>query len=486
MIKSVDKSSAPLYEQVADSIRKLIQEGSLKPGDRIPSVRRMSRHQAVSISTVLQAFMRLEDGGLIEARPQSGYYVRARTLDLPPEPRMTRPSKMASLVSIDDLVGKVYEAARDSSIIPLGAACAQAELFPAAKLMRLMGSLSWRLGSRINDYDLPPGLLELRRQLTRRSLDLGCRLTSDDIITTCGCTEAVTICLQSVARPGDTIAVESPTYYGFLRTIQSLRMKALEIPTDPRTGIELDSLEKALRAKKIKAALIMPSFHNPLGSCMPEENKKRLVEIMTRYDTPVIEDDIYGDLAFDTHRPVATKAFDRNGIVMLCSSFSKTLAPGFRIGWVAPGRYHDLVMRYKSSTTLATPTPMQWTLAEFLKSGGYDHMIRGLRRSFERQVQRMIEAIGRTFPPGTRVSRPMGGFVLWVELPEKVDAMKLFNDAIEAGISLAPGQIFSARREFRNFIRLNCGHPWSERIEQAVTAVGHLARAQAIGKPNLS
>lgn len=479
MIQIISKQKERLYEQVANSIRRLIEEGSLKPGDRVPSVRRLSRHQGVSISTVLQAFMLLENGGLIEARPQSGFYVRARTSLLPPEPRVTNPPKTTSMVSVDDLVLKVYEAARNPSIIPLGAACAQSNLFPAAKLMRLMGSLGRRVGSKINDYDLPPGLLELRRQLARRTLDLGCRLTSDDIITTCGCTEAVALCLQSVAGPGDTIAVESPTYYGFLRMIQSLKMKAVEIPTDPRTGMQVEALDNMLRKKNIKAVLVMSSFHNPLGSCMPDENKRKLVEVITRHDVPLIEDDIYGDLAFAAHRPVAAKAYDKKGLVMLCSSFSKTLAPGFRVGWVAAGRYQHLVMSHKSSLSLATPTPLQWTLAEFLQSGGYDHLMRGLRKTFEHQVQRMSESVGRNFPSGTRVSRPLGGFVIWVEMPESVNAMRLFKEAIDAGISLAPGPIFSARQGFGNFIRLNCGHQWTDRIDRAVATIGKLAGRMA-------
>jgi DNA-binding transcriptional MocR family regulator len=419
--------------------------------------------------------MMLENRGVIEARPQSGFYVRARRQEMPPEPRATNPPKTTSTVSVDDLVHKVYEAARNPSIIPLGAACAESGLFPSAKLMRLMGSLGRRLGPKINDYDLPPGLLEFRRQLARRALDLGCRLSSDDIITTCGCTEAVALCLQSVAGPGDTIAVESPTYYGFLRMIQSLKMKAVEIPTDPRAGMQLDALEVMMRKKKIKAVLVMSSFHNPLGSCMPEENKRKLVDLIARHEIPLIEDDIYGDLAFATHRPVAAKAYDKKGLVMLCSSFSKTLAPGFRVGWVAAGRYHHIVMRNKASLSLATPTPLQWTLAEFLQSGGYDHLIRGLRKTFAHQVQRMSESVGRNFPAGTRVSRPLGGFVIWVEMPEKVNAMKLFREAIDSGVSLAPGPIFSASQGFDHFIRLNCGHQWSDRMDQAVATIGRLA-----------
>lgn len=477
MIKQADKEF--LYEQVADSIRRLIDDGSLKAGDRVPSVRRFSRQQRVSIATVLQAYMMLESRGLIEARPQSGYYVRSRRLELPPEPQITAPAKAASAVSIDDLVQRVYDAARDPSIIPLGAACASADLFPAAKLARITGTLSRRLGSRMNDYDLPPGLLELRRQLARRAIDQGCRLTSDDIITTCGCTEAVALCLQVVSRPGDTIAVESPTYYGFLRILERLGLKAVEIPTDPRTGVQLDALERALGQKRVKACLIMSNYHNPLGSCMPEENKKRLVELVTRYDTPLIEDDIYGDLAYDAHRQTTAKAYDRKGIVMLCSSFSKTLAPGYRVGWVVGGRYRDMLIRCKSSMTLATPTPLQWTLAEFLQTGGYDHFIRGLRKTFESQVRVMSEAVARHFPEGTRISRPVGGFVLWIELPRGVDAMQLFGDSIKSGISIAPGPLFSARREFRNFIRLNCGHPWSERLDHAVATIGRLAASQA-------
>jgi DNA-binding transcriptional MocR family regulator len=369
----------------------------------------------------------------------------------------------------------VYRAAADPAIIPLGAACPHPGLFPAANLMRLTGTMARRLGPRINDYDMPPGLPELRRQIARRSLNLGCPLTSDDLVTTCGCTEAVALSLLAVAGPGDTIAVESPTYYGFLRTIESLNMKALEIATDPREGMEPDALERALRRGRVKAVLVMPSFHNPLGSCMPEARRRRMVELVTRYDVPLIEDDIYGDLAFDGERPPPAKAYDRKGLVLLCSSFSKTLAPGFRIGWVAPGRYRDTVARLKASLSLSVSTPLQWTLAEYLHTGGYDHLLRRLRRTFAHQVRQMSDAVSRTFPEGTRISRPLGGFVLWVELPRRVDAMGLFDEAIEAGISLAPGHLFSPGHAFRHVIRLNCGHPWSERIEHAVSTIARLA-----------
>jgi DNA-binding transcriptional MocR family regulator len=389
MVTRREKTDVHLYEQVADWISGLIERGTLRPGERIPSVRRLSSQQKVSISTVLQAYFLLENWGLIEARPQSGFYVRLYRRDLPSEPKISDPPLTAQPVSIGDLVSQVFEAARDPGIIPLGAACPSPELFPTLRLNRILASVARREGYLINTYDFPPGNLELRRQIARRSLEWGCSLSAEDIVTTYGCMEALNLCLRAVAQPGDTIAVESPTYFGVLQAIESLKMKALEISTHPRTGISLEALEGAIKRHRVRACVVMANFHNPLGSCMPDENKKQLVELLTRREIPLIEDDIYGDLYFGTIRPKAAKAFDRQGLVLLCSSFSKTLAPGYRVGWMVPGRFKRQVERLKFMTTAGGARLPQMAIAEFLQNGGYDHYLRRIRKAYAGQVQRM-------------------------------------------------------------------------------------------------
>ncbi|MGH7768683.1 MAG: PLP-dependent aminotransferase family protein [Candidatus Binatia bacterium] len=464
-----------LYEQVVDRIVTLIDRGTFHPGDRVPSVRKLSTQFRVSISTVLQAYLLLEDRGFIEARPQSGFYVRLRLRELPPEPKPSNPHPSASQVGVAELVAKFLQAARNPEILPLGAAIPSTDLLPTKQLNRIMARVARRHGPQGMNYDFPPGNDALRRQVARRSLDWGCSLSPDDLVTTCGAMEALNLCLRAVAKPGDTIAIESPTFYGILQAIESLGMKALEIPTHPRDGVSLEALEHATKKHKVTACLLVPNFNNPLGSCMSDQNKKRLVAMLGRRQIPLIEDDIYGDLCFGMTRPKVAKAFDKEGLVLLCSSFSKTIAPGYRVGWTAPGRFKLRVEHLKSMNTAATATLPQMAVAEFLESGGYDRHLRRLRKALSVQIQQVTLAISQCFPKGTRVTRPAGGFVLWVELPKAVDSLELHRKALEKKISIAPGPMFSAKQKHRNFFRLSCGQPWSNKLEQALVTVGWLA-----------
>jgi DNA-binding transcriptional MocR family regulator len=291
--------------------------------------------------------------------------------------------------------------------------------------------------------------------------------------------EAVFLGLRATTKPGDVVALESPTFFGILQAVENLGLRALEIPTHASTGIDLEQLESAVRRQRVAVVLGVASFSNPLGSCMPAENRRALVELLGKYDIPFIEDDVYGDLPFPpADRPRTVKSFDTNGRVLLCGSVSKTLAPGWRVGWVVPGeRYYDKIEQLKTSSTVASSVPPQLAVAEFFRDGGFDRHLRRIRHCYASQVQRMAEAVSEHFPPGIRLSRPQGGFVLWIELPPAVDALKLYNRALAHGISIAPGRLFSARpMQFANFIRLSCGMPWSPKIEQAVSLLGRFVK----------
>ncbi|AKQ70547.1 Transcriptional regulator, GntR family domain / Aspartate aminotransferase [Myxococcus hansupus] len=466
-----------LYEQVAERLEEAIAAGTLQAGDKLPSVRQLSLRERVSISTVLQAYVHLESLGLIETRPQSGHYVRRRERPQLAEPQVSRPASSATAVSVSALVASVYKSMGDARIVPFGAASPSPELLPTRRLYRELSALTRDTRDRSILYDVLPGCLELRQQLARRSLDWGCALSPEDFITTCGTSEAIHLCLLAVARPGDTIAIESPAYYGTLQAIEALGLRALEIPCCPRNGMQMEALEAALTRRRIAAVLMVPSFSNPVGSCMPDVRRQRLVNLLAAHDVPLIEDDIYGDLHFGPERPRTCKAFDTRGNVMLCGSFSKTLAPGFRVGYVAPGRFRERVELLKFSNSVATATLPQYAIARFLQSGGYDRHLRALRRRLAAQVERMASAVAEFFPAGTRVTRPTGGVLLWVEMPQQVDSLVLHAKALEAGISIAPGPIFSARMDtYRHCFRLSCGHPWTPRIEAAMSTLGALAR----------
>jgi DNA-binding transcriptional MocR family regulator len=475
MATTTQEPTTHLYEQVAEKIAKQIDRGAIKAGERVPSVRKLKSKLGVSLSTVLQAYITLENKGLIEARPQSGYYVRLQPRELPMEPRISAPASTATTVDIADLALEVHESNVNPLVVPLGAATPANTLLPTRKLNRFLSAAARRHEHESNRYGSPAGNMELRRQIARRSLDWGCNLTPEEIIITVGCSEALNISLRVIARPGDTIAVESPTYFGVLQILEVLNLKALEIPTDPREGICLDALESAITKQRVAAVIVQPNFHNPLGCCMPEKNKKTLVAMLSRLDIPLIEDDIYGDLPHEGGRPKALKAYDKDGGVLLCSSFSKTISPGFRIGWTVPGRYLKQVTRLKLTNTISTATLPQIAIADMLNTGGYDHFLRRVRRAYAAQMQGMVQGARRYFPEGTKVTRPRGGTVLWVEFPKGVDSIELYQKALQKNISVVPGPLFSPKGQFNQCIRLNCGHPWSERIEAAMITLGQIA-----------
>jgi DNA-binding transcriptional MocR family regulator len=464
-----------LYERVADHIVKLIDGGTLRAGERLPSIRRLSSQMDVSISTVLQAYMVLEDKDWIEAKPQSGFYVRPAR-NLPPEPKASAPSPVVTRVGVSELVAQVFQSAHDPQVVQFALSTPSPDHLPVKRLNRLMAAATARSGARALSYDFPPGYRPLRHEIAKRMIEAGCQLSENDLVTTHGTMEALNLCLRAVAKPGDVVAIESPAFYGTLQVIESLGMRALEIPTDPRNGIVLDALASALRRQKIKACLFVLNFSNPLGSCMPDGEKKALVELLARREIPLIEDDIYGDLYFAEKRPRTAKAYDKQGLVLLCSSFSKTLAPGYRVGWTAPGRFKLQVESLKFTSSMATTTAPQMAIADFLQSGGYERYLRKIRRILMTQVQQMSNAVGRYFPAGTKVTRPQGGYVIWVELPQSVDSLELHRRAMAQKISVAPGPIFSAKQKYKNFIRLSCGLPWSEKIDGAVRMLGELIR----------
>ncbi|RPI28153.1 MAG: PLP-dependent aminotransferase family protein [Chloroflexota bacterium] len=463
----------PLYEQLASEISHQIEQGTFRAGERIPSVRRSSQLKNLSITTVLQAYQLLEDRGIIEARPQSGYYVRTRRLAAIPEPEVSAPPLDPNTVTIDNLAMMVLRDTVEPNLVQFGAAIPDPDLLPTAKLNRILAAITRIPDRRQYTCGTPEGCDELRIQVAQRALTAGCTLAPSEIVITLGCTEAISLALRAVCKPGDLVAVESPTYFGILQALESLGLRALEIPTHHREGISLSALRFALDHHPVRACLIVTNFNNPLGSCMPDDNKKELVKMLAAREIPLIEDDIFGEMYYEGDRPKVAKAYDRKDLVLLCSSFTKDISPSFRVGWLAPSRFQIKIERLKMASNIATPIFTQLAIAQFLETGGYDHHLRRIRRAYELKISAMSQAIIRYFPEGTRVTSPQGGFVLWVQLPEEVDSLALYRLALKSKITLAPGYIFSATHKYKNFIRLNAAY-WSEQNSGAVQRLGEL------------
>lgn len=465
----------PLYQQVADGVADLIASGSLRAGDRVPSVRRLSLQQKVSIPTVLQAYVTLENRRLIEARPKSGFFVRSRLSDAlgePTESTRTIAVPWAELHTSTQIVRDLS----DPDFVPLGGAIPSPDLLPGTKLARILSSLSRERVAEAISYDAAPGCARLRREISRRSLDWGCHLSADEFVVINGATEGFHLALRALTKPGDKVLVEAPTYYGLVHILSELGLKAVAVPASARDGLSIEGLEKALQRHRIAAMVLIPNFNNPLGSLMPEDNRLALLHLAGKRGIPIIEDDIYGDLQYEGNRPRCLKALDRDDLVILCGSFSKTLAPGFRIGYIAPGRHYEKIVRLKTAANLGGASLPAMAVAEFLRNGGYDHHLRRIRGTYRDQVQKTREAVAEAFPEPLKISNPRGGFVLWVEMPPTVDAMRLFAEARKAGISIAPGPVFSPVGDFRNYIRLSCGFPWNTRIERAIGQLGQMVR----------
>lgn len=462
------------YEALADKIDKMIRQGMLKAGDKIPSVRQASSQFAVSPSTVFKAYYQLENRGLIHGLERSGYYVSEYANNLLPEPAPSRPPKASAKVKVNELVFSVLDAMQDTDTAPLGTAFPSLELFPHQQLTQSLNRANRKNVSLNGGSHIGPGDEGLRKAIALRYMTAGVEVTADDVIITNGAMEGLTLALQAITQPGDVVAIESPGFYAALQTIESLGLKAVEIPMDSQQGLNLESLETACKEKNVRACWCMTNFQNPLGATMPESKKRKLVELLGKYNVPLIEDDVYGELYFGKKYQRPAKTFDTQGLVIHCSSFSKTLAPTYRIGWVLAGRYYEKIRRVKLMTTLSTSLPAQLAIADYLNRGNYDRHLRQFRRLLEDQQAQMAKAIAANFPQGTKVSRPRGGFFLWVELPKAIDALALYHLALKQGINFAPGSIFSCRGDYRHCIRLNYGQPMG-RITSAIETVGQLA-----------
>lgn len=482
--------AAPLYLRLADTLETMIRRRSLRSGDRVPSVRRFSLEQRVSVPTALNAYAVLEARGLIEARPKSGFFVKPAELDrIPPPsaaPVTTRVCHLDQADPLDILSADHYH----PDLVPFGSLVPCPDLLPSRALGRILAAEARKLGPGGSNYDMGPGHFGLRREIARRLLSAGCALGPDDLVVTVGATEAVSLALRATCRPGDTVAVESPTFFGILRQLRELGLNALPIPVDPGEGMDLDALAVALRRTKVAACVVVPNFNNPVGFLMPDGRRRELLRLAVSHGFAVIEDDIYGDLPHRGPRPHCLRALNGE-CVLLCSSFSKSVAPGYRIGFIVPGPWKERVRVLKAASTSCGVTLAAAAMAEFLRSGSYDRFLRSYREALRQQTERMREAIGQAFPGGVRVSRPQGGFVLWCELPGRVDALALFRKARESGVTVAPGPIFSPKagkclndgrasgQNFSNYIRLNCGYPWTPKVERAIGILGHLVRELA-------
>jgi len=464
-----------LYETVSEQLREQILRGSYVQGEKLPSTRKLSLLFGVSINTVLQCFRQLEAEGLIKAHPRSGVFVTG-----PSNPRVGHnvTSLFAMLpveVSLSERILNYMEPHIDQSIVPFGIALPAPEIMPVNQLSQAFRDVLRSAPQEAWGYTHPHGQERLTRQLARRSMNYPVPIAEQDIVVSNGCMEAIELALRAVTRPGDTVAIESPTYYGSLLVLEVLGRKALQIPTTSDGGVSLPALEQALRHGQVDACLFSTNAQNPLGFTLDDGKKERLVRLLARHQVPMIENDIWGDTVFEG-RALPAKAFDEDGLVIYCNSFSKSLMPGLRLGWTVPGRFHRRVLELKQVTSITTATPPQMLMSRLLENGFYERHLQNLRAALKRQTEESVRLIRENFPEQTRVTCPTGGCVLWLSLPETVCVEHLFHEALKQGIHVFPGTVFSPGRRHQNCLRISAGSPLTRHFQQSLVTLGELTR----------
>lgn len=463
-----------LYHEIAENIARKIKSGVLKSGEKLPSVRNLSKAHGISINTAKRVFLELEAASLIQAKPQSGYFVSPLNYLKLPLPGASQPLPVASNSEPDTMMHTVYATMGRKDLTQFAIGVPSGSLLPLAKLKKEIICATRELHEGGTEYEPLPGNVKLRRMIAARSLAWEGDLNENDLVTTNGCMNALALCLMALSKPGDTIALESPCYPGILQLAVSLGLKVLEVATDPVTGINMNAFKKLL--PQINICLLVPNFNTPSGYCMPDANKKEIVKCLAEYNIPLIEDDTYGDLHFGSGRPKCCKSFDKTGNVLWCGSVSKTLAPGFRVGWVAPGKYKEKILKLKLIHSLSSTAVINEAVGNFLLTGKYEHHLRKLRRTLLENYQKYADIIAAYFPAGTRISRPQGGLSLWVEFGKEIDTRELYNYALKNQIAISPGRIFTLQDQFHNCMRLNLGLPWNDKLRLKLQQLGKLAK----------
>jgi len=462
-----------LYMQIANNLEQQIKHDLLKVGDKLPSLRTICLERGVSLSSASQAYLELESRGLIESRPRSGYFVSYAHKYFRDVPTTTQPKLTSASDDPEEIINTVTGNAARATVF-LSSGVPALDLLPVAKLNKGMVQALRTLPDSGINYERY-GNSKLKQQIARRSLLWNGTLQEDDIITTSGCMDAISFCMLSLAKKGDTIAVESPTYFGILQLAKNIGLKVMELPTNAVSGVEMEALEKAMKKNKIRLCVLVTNFNNPLGCSMPDAHKKAVARLSEKYNVPVIEDDLYGDLYFGDHRPRTCKSYDESGNILWCGSFSKTLAAGYRVGWVAPGKFLEKIKRTKHYHSLSCNPLAHETIANFLENDRYENHLRKLRQTLHRNTLQFHRLIGEHFPEDTRVSRPQGGFHLWVELNKKTNTIELYNKVITHKISFTPGRMYTLRNQYNNCLRLSTGLILNEKVEAALKLTGRLA-----------
>ena len=469
---TIDRGSiVPIYRQLYERLREQILTGGLPEGARLPPERTLAERLAVNRSTVVRGYRELAADGLIEQRVGSGSRVAALVggqserssgvpwwVTLPPWRVGQYPAVLGELAASahGEHIGFVQG-------VPPAEPSPLAEL--AASFARVAGDVNYVLS-----YGDSEGYAPLREAIAARMRRRGCSVDARDVMVLTGSTQGITLVAQSLAEPGDEIVVEAPTYPGALQIFQIHGLRAIPVPVD-EAGARVDHIEAILRTRRPRFIYTMPSLHNPTGVTMSDDRRERLVTLARRFGVPIVEDDPYGELAQATQTPLVARGSE---YAIYLSSFSKTIAPSLRLGWlVAPRTVYDRLLLRKQSYDMATSTYVQAGVFDYV-ARSYDRHLVELRAELAARRELAAAAIERSWPPSVRVDRKADGYYVWASMPRELRARALLANAERRGVSFLFGEPFYAQSGGDHQIRLSLTPVPRAAIADGIERIGAL------------
>ena len=475
-------SGIPLYRQISQGLREVIISGELAEGTRLPTERALAQELGVNRTTIMNAYNELASEGLIEGHVGRGTLVKRSYFSQDDDPYDQEiPSWLFGLAAGEDaalgpdarVLSELASISERKEIISFAAGTPAGDLLPAELLQSIFADNLLQARQNALGYCPVEGLQSLRRAIAARMRRRGVPVDLQHILILSGSTQGIGLVSRFLLNPGDEVVVEVPTYLGAIQTFRALGARVIGVPID-NEGIRVDLLESILSRRSPRFIYTLPTFQNPTGVVMSNERRRRLLRLARRHQIPIIEDDPYGEIYYEGKEPQPLKALDTHGLVLYLSTYSKVLAPGLRVAWLAaPEQMIERLSLHKQVFDLNTNAIGQWAVSEILQRNLLDHHLAVVRQSYQKKRDIMLQAINTYWPESVRVNRPAGGFHLWCRLPGDMRARTLLREAAHEQVAFVIGEPFHVDGGGHRNIRLSFASPEEELITEGIKRISN-------------
>lgn len=469
----------PLFLQIVEEVERLVTQGHIPDGHRMPPTRELARQLGVNRNTVVAAYHELDERGRTTAHTGRGTFVRTDTLSdhagIRWEETLGHAAQRRALHATLDLHSVPVQEADISFAMNFPAE----DLLPVKTFHGALDRVLESEGARILTYGSPAGYGPLRHWIAETMSTAGVPVTAEEIVITTGSQQGIDLMARALVNPGDTVLMAEPGYPGALSAFQVYGAQVVGLESDGE-GIRIDALESALARTPAKLLYVVPNFHNPTGVTMSESRRVDILDLAARHRLPVLEDDSCVDLRFEGEPLPSLHTLDRNELTTYVSSFSKKLLPGLRVGWLTgPSAVRQRLVALKQVADCSTSLLLQAALHEFCSQGLLEEHLQKVRAQYRERRDVMVSAMRRHFPEGVHWTEPQGGLVLWVTLPQHMDARELLLEARGKGVSFNAGELFYATQPRRHQMRLTFGATPPQGIRRGIKILGEILSRKA-------